>query len=294
MKSVVLAMTLVAGCATTSAPVQTVTVAPPQPVTLTGHVVVTRLVDTRTGVLRKSRGPREQLHYSLLAIGAGGFWVNGTRTEGATYSAGDHVRVAGTADAASAMEQYARTLLGGEALDKRVSLNHLDGLGLGISDGVVVVPVLDQLDLASMSSDNSMSGASSYESGRRSNGDGTDTVTTTTTAGAASSSGGSSVYANARMRLIVIELAAGKATSRRVIYGRGAGSTLDEAIAEMGAELARGLAAIVPPPVAPPPALPAPVPPPDPPADRVPDTNPPPADATQTTPPAPAPTPGGT
>lgn len=250
-----MAAVVVAACAGPSIPVRTVTITPPSPVTISGRVVVTRLVDGRPRVLRDGRAPRSQLRYSLLAIGAGGFFVNGSRTEGASFSAGDHIHVEGSSDAASAMEQYARALLGGEPLDKRVSLRQLDTRALGISEGVVVVPVLDQLDVSSMSSNNSMSGASSYESGRRSNGDGTDTVTTTTTAGAASSSGGSQEYANARMRLIIIALVGGEATSRRVVYGRGAGATLDEAIAEMGAGLMLGLAALHPA-AAPSPAVP--------------------------------------
>ena len=282
--------------ATANLPTQQVALPSPAAASLPGEVVVTKVVEARPAAMRASRAPGQDLRYSVLMIGpSGGAFVNGRRVEGQTLIAGDKIRIGASSDPLVALGEWARALSGAaRVIEAPRSLAAISGQGFGVSDGTVIIPVLDELDVVQLSSENSMAGGSSSETSRTS-----DTVTTRSTSGAASASSSTPTYANARMRLLVLRLAGGVVKSQRVVYGRGAAEKLEGAISAMGAGLTAGLQALddtgVPPtPPAPDPTTPPATDPTTPPATDP--TAPPAADpatppaTTPTTPPATAPT----
>jgi hypothetical protein len=276
-------------------------VAPPLP--RLGAVTLAPLVDRRPTALRVSRGPQQDQRFDLLMIGTGAAWLHGRRVEGQTLVAGDRLRFTGpAADGPAVVAGFVAALLeqgAGHAVVRAatpVSLAAPDRIAaaLGVRDGVVVVPILDQLDVTALSSDNSMHGGSSYETAHTRT-----TATYRVTSGAAELTSTTDAFANARVRLLVLQIQGGAAVGRHVIYGRGAGPALGAAFDDLGDDLARGLAALfgapleAPPPDVPPDAITPDGPPPDavPPDGSPPDAVPP---AAPTTPGAPTPAPTAT
>jgi hypothetical protein len=234
-------------------------VAPPLP--RLGAVTLAPLVDRRPTALRVSRGPQQDQRFDLLMIGTGAAWLHGRRVEGQTLVAGDRLRFTGpAADGPAVVAGFVAALLeqgAGHAVVRAatpVSLAAPDRIAaaLGVRDGVVVVPILDQLDVTALSSDNSMHGGSSYETAHTRT-----TATYRVTSGAAELTSTTDAFANARVRLLVLQIQGGAAVGRHVIYGRGAGPALGAAFDDLGDDLARGLVALFGAPLeAPPPDVP--------------------------------------
>ena len=226
--------------ATVNLPIQTVALHSPAAASLPGEVVVTKVVEARPAAMRASHAPGQDLRYSILIVASGGAFVNGRRVEGQTVIAGDKIRIGGSGDPLAALGEWVRALSGAaRVIEAPRSLAALSGQALGVTDGTVIIPVLDELDVVQLSSTNSMVGASSSETSRTQ-----DTVTYRQTSGAARSSSSTPTYANARMRLLVIRLAGGVVRSQRVVYGRGAATGLEGALSAMGADLSLGLQAL--------------------------------------------------
>lgn len=248
--------------------VRTVTIAAPAPAPLPrlGAVTLARLVDLRPPALRVSRGPQQDQRFSLLMVGStGAAFMNGVRTEGQTLVAGDRLRFVGAdPEPTAALAAYVAGLLGAAAgqpvrsVDARLALDAPDQVAaaLGAADGVVVVPLLDQLDVTALSSRNTMTGGSSYAASRSAT-----EVTYRDTAGLAVLASHTDTFANVRLRLLVLEVVGGQVTARHVIYGRGTAADLGQAIDGLGRELTRGLAARFAPPALPLPIVPAAAPP---------------------------------
>ena len=288
----------VAACGGAGPALRVPPLAPPRPVApplpRLGAVTLAPLVDQRPAALRVSRGPQQDQRFGLLMIGTGAAWLHGRRVEGQTLVAGDRLRFTGPAsDGPAVVAGFVAALLeqgAGHAVSRAtspVSLAAPDRIAaaLGVRDGVVVVPILDQLDVTALSSDNSMHGGSSYETARTRT-----TATYRVTSGAAELTSTTDAFANARVRLLVLQVQGGAAVGRHVIYGRGAGPALGAAFDDLGDDLARGLAALfgAPPPPDVPPDVPPDAIPPDGPPDVPPDV--PPAAPTSPGAPAPAPT----
>jgi hypothetical protein len=242
-----LAALLASACA--SAPTVTpltvkVTLPPTAPGTALTPARVAATIDARPEALREDARPHVASRYGVLAMGAGFAYVAGARVEGPTFRAESNLVLAGPDGAlrpTQLVDAVVSRLLGGaDAAAGSVALGDVADVprALGVRDGVVVVPILDQLDVATLSSRNDISGGASYESAR-----GPTTVTTTTTAGAAHLSSGTATYANVRVRLLVLSVRAGAIADGAWIYGRGHGPDLDGAIAAMASDLALGLRA---------------------------------------------------
>ncbi|HVK85783.1 MAG TPA: hypothetical protein VM513_16805 [Kofleriaceae bacterium] len=266
--------------------------APPS-LTDVGVVVVAPVIDARPAALRASHGRYLQSNFSMVAMGQGAVTMFSTRYEGSQLHAGDDISLvlgARRGSVTSTMSEVVRGLVAGETgRDVRVLTAALPAndparavAALGAPDGIVVIPVLDQLDVSSLASSSSMAGGSSYETSRTPT-----TVTTRTTSGAAAASSSVGPFANARLRLVVVRVQGGQVAKRHVVYGRGAGGSLDQAIEDMTMALRAGLGELAPPPPPPAPIV-EPAPPEEPAADPA---SPPPTspEPSPPTPPAPSP-----
>jgi hypothetical protein len=206
---------------------------------------VTQVVDARPEALVHTRTPHLESHYSVLLAGSGFAFVDGARIDGATHHGDETLRLRSKGAARSPVEaigELVSALAGGGrapvAIEAGAVRQGLDRLvtSLPVKDGWVLVPFLDQLDVSALRSENSMAGGSSYESGRSAT-----TVTTTTTSGAASLAASVGAFANARVRLLAVELRGGVPVRRFWIHGRGVGPDLSVALRGLAATLAEGL-----------------------------------------------------
>jgi hypothetical protein len=206
---------------------------------------VTRVIDTRPEATLQSRVPHIESHYSVLLIASGGVFVDGARIEGPSHHGDETLRfVANGARKSSveAVEDLVAALAGGGRapvdIDTSLARQGMDRLvaSLPTKDGWVLVPFLDQLDVSALSSNNSMVGGSSSETGRSAT-----TVTTTTTSGAASLAASVGGFANARVRLLAVELRGGRAVRRVWVHGRGVGPDLGAALRGLATTLTEGL-----------------------------------------------------
>lgn len=207
---------------------------------------VTRVIDSRPEALTHSLTPHIESRYSVLVVGpSGGAFIAGDRIDGPHHHGDETLRfLSGGArkTPVEALEDLVAALAGGAgppvAVDAGLARQGLDRLvaGLPRRDGWVLVPFLDQLDVSGLSSENSMVGSSSSETGRSST-----TVTTTTTSGAAALASSVGPFANARVRLLAVELRAGAAVRSVWIHGRGAGRDLGAALRDLATTLAQGL-----------------------------------------------------
>lgn len=206
---------------------------------------VTQVIDRRPDALRHSRSPHIESRYSVLIIGSGGVFVDGSRVEGPTHHGDETLRLVAGGVRKTPVEAVGELVLalagGGGALvtiDPSLSRDGLERLiaGLPKQDGWVLVPFLDQLDVSALSSKNTMVGGSSTETGRSPT-----TVTTTTTSGAASLSARVGTFANARVRILAVEMRSGTATRRVWVHSRGVGRDLGAALAGLAQSLTEGL-----------------------------------------------------
>lgn len=205
---------------------------------------VTRVIDRRPAALVHSRSAHIESRYSVLLIGSGGAFVDGARVEGPTHHGDDTLRlVSGGArrSPAEAVGELVLALVGGGtpvAIDESRAREGLEPLiaSLPKNDGWVLVPFLDQLDVSALSSKNTMIGGASSETGRSAT-----TVTITTTSGAASLAASVGAFANARVRLLAVEMRGGAAVRRVWIHGRGVGKDLGTAFDGLAASLTEGL-----------------------------------------------------
>ena len=221
-------------------------------------VALAPLVDNRPAALRRSARPSQDERFSILLMGQGFAFVNGTRFEGPSFVAADRMRIGGDAAlpalgrwVASALQQASAGPVSTIPAPAAASPAAADlARALGKPEGVVVLPILDQLDAGGLSSSNEMRGGSSTSEQRGS------TEITTTTSGAASLADETPLFANVRMRLLIVQVAGGQPAGSHVVYLRGAGGSVDEALAMAGRELTAGLDELFAPPA--PPAPPAP------------------------------------
>lgn len=206
---------------------------------------ITQVVDVRPEALVRSRLPHIESHYSVLLAGSGFVFIDGARYEGASHHGDETLRITSKGARRSPVEAVAELVGalagGGRApvpLDPGAARRGLDPLiaSLSVKEGWVLIPFLDQLDVSALSSRNSMAGGSSYESGRSAT-----TVTNTTTSGAATLSASVGAFANARVRLLAVELQGGRAVRRAWIHGRGVGPDLKTALRGLATSLAEGL-----------------------------------------------------
>lgn len=214
---------------------------------------VTQVIDRRPDALRHSRSPHIESRYSVL-VGAGGAFVDGSRVEGPTHHGYETLRLVSSGTRKTPVEAVGELVLalagggGGApgaliAIDPGLARDGLERLiaGLPTRDGWVLVPFLDQLDVSALSSRNTMVGGSSTETGRSAT-----TVTTTTTSGAASLSARVGTFANARVRILAVEMRSGSALRRIWVHGRGVGRDLGTALAGLAQSLTEGLQEISP------------------------------------------------
>jgi len=245
----------ISGCASTpslvppAVPAASVTAGQASASALARAARVARLVDRRPEALTRDSGPHIESHYSVLVVGGtGGAFINGARAEGA-FHYGDPERFSATlvdglvsgviGSGGDRPQVRADTLASGDA--QRLARE------LGISDGVVVVPVLDQFDMSQLSSVNAMQGGSDYEVGRSAT-----TVTTRQTSGAAALGSRTPSWINLRVRLLVLELRAGAPISARWVYGRGHAGAFPDAYSGLATSLRDGLETVLSPRPAPP------------------------------------------
>lgn len=205
---------------------------------------VTQVIDRRPAALKRSRLPHIESRYSVLLLGSGGAIVAGARTEGPSHHGDETLRLVSGGSKRSPTEAVGELVLavvGGGTLapiDLELLDQGLDRLvaSVAVREGWVLVPFLDQLDVSALSSKNSMVGGSSSETGRSAT-----TVTTTTSSGAASLAASVGTFANARVRLLAVELRGGSAVRRVWIHGRGFGGDLGAALDALAMSLAEGL-----------------------------------------------------
>lgn len=249
------ALVAAGGCATAPS-VPALEMAPPPAVAAApglGRVTLAELVDLRPAGLKDTFGPHVESTYYVLMMGSGFLYVDGARVEGATLHGSPEVMqaravdgvVAGLAGATDRVAVPTAALASGDPAQLLESL--------GVRDGLVIVPILDQMDAVSLSSHNSIVGGSSSEVGRSAT-----TVTMRTTSGAATMAAATPTWFNLRVRLLVGELRGGRVASTRWVYGRGHGGAATDAWRTLVESLRRGL---VPPASAPPPPPAAAVPP---------------------------------
>lgn len=122
-----------------------------------------------------------------------------------------------------------------------VALDRIDGAAAAVpgGNGTFVLPVLDQLDVISMRSEYFLlgGGSSSSTSGG--------TTTTTTTSGTVSTLAKTPRFANARIRLILGEVQAGKLVRTSALYAAGAASDLDDAVDVACKQISKGAVAFL-------------------------------------------------
>jgi len=227
-----------------------------EPLARMGPVTVAPLVDARPAALRSGYGPYVQFRYAgfvpLPMIGS--VYFEGSRVEGPSLLGDGDLRLGGPGSSAAPPGAMAALVVGllerasGHPVQRLARPLELRGIELGIersgvSDGVIAVPILDQLDVTSLMSIRS-SHAEAYHDD-----DGESRVSSA----GDSSGGGPPHFANCRLRMLVIRRAGGVTTSRHMIHARGFGSDVRAAVEQAGAEVARGLVAIFgdPAPVAP-------------------------------------------
>lgn len=208
-------------------------------------VLVTPLVDARPAALRVSHTPIMDERVSLLLLGSGFAFWNGRRDTGPIHVAGDHIRVtspSGELDTVAGLDRLARETVAAvagrapEVAAAAPALDDLDGAAKG-AQGIVVVPILDQVDWTQLASGTRGSGGA-YAEERISS---TSAARVTVASASLSYAAGTSPAANIRMRLVVLQTRGGAVISRTAVYGRGTGGDLGAAWAMVGAELAQGL-----------------------------------------------------
>lgn len=205
---------------------------------------VTQVIDRRPDALKHSRAPHIESRYSVLIIGSGGAFVDGSRLEGPTHHGDETLRLVSSGARKTPVEAVGELISaiagGGEpvAIDPALTRGGLEELvaGLPRNEGWVLVPLLDQLDVSALSSRNTMVGGSSTETGRSAT-----TVTTTTSSGAASLSARVGTFANARVRILAVEIRGGNVLRRVWVHGRGVGRDLGLALDGLAKSLTEGL-----------------------------------------------------
>lgn len=103
------------------------------------------------------------------------------------------------------------------------------------SERFIVVPVLDQLDVVQLASEDSLAGSGSAQGGNQQ----------VTTAGAASSSPRTTPYANVRLRLVLFESYGGRPTRRATAWIAESGTSLDAVKQKVSVRVADDLAAFM-------------------------------------------------
>lgn len=185
------------------------------------NVTIAPTIDARPEASKTDIRPVIESRYNVLVAAGGGAMINGARVEGPTCHRGERliIRAGGTRLTPVALiDRIVQTGLSGR-VGERVELGEVSSIAAQtkVRDGVLVVPILDQLDVCRMSSVNSMSGGGST----RTTGVINDTVTTHS--GAATFSATSPSWANLRMRLLVVDIEGGQTRSSRWVFVRGAG-----------------------------------------------------------------------
>jgi hypothetical protein len=116
-----------------------------------------------------------------------------------------------------------------------VDLSDVRRAAAGRADGITIVPILDQFDDFRMSSEDSISGGSSYQSGN----------TQVTTSGYSTGAAQTGMFANMRLRLVLIESRGGQIVRQATAYvatsgggTEGLGEALTAGIEPITAQLA--------------------------------------------------------
>ena len=187
-------------------------------------VTIAPTIDARLMSGTRDRRPHIESRYSVLVGGpSGGMFIDGARVEGLTCHAGERLVLRDKAASLAPRELVDRLVRGrveGRP-GQEVALGQVEEVvtRVGAGDGLVIVPILDQLDMCRLSSVSSMSGGSSSATPS-----GIDRATVTTTSGAATFGAETARWANVRLRLLVAEVGAGKVRASHWYYVRGSGA----------------------------------------------------------------------
>jgi hypothetical protein len=207
------------------------------------NLAIAPLIDARPATWKRAHAAGMSSYWGLALV----YFAFGSGRIDGIAAAGDKntsLRIAGgSGGVAGQLDAYVRSVVssatgGAPATAAAADLSDVRKAAAGRPDGVTIVPILDQFDAFYLSSEDSITGGSSYQSGDYQ----------VTTSGYASGSANTGFYANLRLRLVMLETRGGQVVRQATAYvatsGKGTGG-LTEALEKGVAPLSTQLAAFV-------------------------------------------------
>lgn len=207
------------------------------------NLAIAPLIDARPSTLKRAHAPGMSSYWGLALV----YFAFGSGRIDGIGAPGDKktdVHVDGSSGSVSQqLDAYVRSVVasatgGAPATAPAADLSDVRKAAAGRPDGVTIVPILDQFDAFYLSSEDSITGGSSYQSGNYQ----------VTTSGYASGTSDTGFYANLRLRLVMLETRGGQVVRQATAYvaTSGAGrSGLTEALRNGVSPLSTQLAAFV-------------------------------------------------
>lgn len=192
--------------ATFSTPSVTARVAAP-------NLAIAPLIDARPAALRRTHTAGMSSYWGLALV----YFAFGSGRSDGISQAGDantKVTVNGReGSVTSQLDTYVREVItsatgSAPAAAASAELSDVRRAAAGRPDGVTIVPILDQFDMFRLSSYDSISGGSSYQSGNYQ----------VTTSGYAMGSSSTGSFANMRLRLVLLETRGGQIVRQATAY----------------------------------------------------------------------------
>lgn len=177
------------------------------------NIAVSPLIDARPAAARRSHAPGVSSFWGLALVY---FAFGSGRVDGIDHP-GDKrtsITIGGTKGSVPDQVQlYLRAVIAAAtgadpATAGAVDITDVRRAAAGRPDGITIVPILDQFDDFSMSSEDSITGGSSYQSGNQQ----------VTTSGFSLGSAHTSVFANVRLRLVLLETRGGQIVRQATAY----------------------------------------------------------------------------
>jgi hypothetical protein len=198
------------------------------------------LIDARPAIAKRAHAPGVSSYWGLALVY---FAFGSGRVDGIEHPGDERTTI--TIDGKSGsvpqqVETYLRAVItsstgAAPGTAGAVDIADVRRAAAGHGDGITIVPILDQFDDFSMSSEDSISGGSSYQSGN----------TQVTTSGYSTGAAQTEVFANLRLRLVLLESRGGQIVRQATAYvatsgtgSRGLGDALTAGIEPITAQLA--------------------------------------------------------